>query len=220
MGRRFIIAAMAALTCAAAAFAFDPDELNKITFVNSTGKAIETIFLSPSDSGEWGPDIMGADYKLLNGKSIGFYVHYPDATFQFDILARDEDGNSFELYDYKFTDGKPATIAFTKKNLNASAEDFTYITLFVENATDYEIQYLFISPADSDAWGVDLLDEDNVIAPGETASFIIPLGDSPVEFNVMGVDEDLAEYQFDLTLDPDEGEEQDVAIEPSDLVED
>jgi hypothetical protein len=218
MGRRLIVASLVAVVCVAAAFAFDPGELNKITFTNSTGKSIETIFLSPSDSGEWGPDIIGADYELLNGKSIGYYVHYPESTFQFDILAVDEDGNSFELYDYKFTDGKTASISFTKKNLNASAEDFTYVTVYVENATDYEIDYLFISPADSDAWGVDLLDEDNVMAPGDVASFIIPVGDSSVDFNLMGVDEDYAEYTFDITVNPDE-EEIEVAIEPGDLVE-
>jgi hypothetical protein len=217
MSRRKFLLIAVVMVCAASAFAFDPDELNKITFTNSTGKSIQTIFLSPSDSGEWGPDIIGADYHLGNGKSIGYFVHYPGSSFTFDIMATDEDGNTFELYDYKMTDGKTAAIAFNKKNLNASAEELSFITLYVENATEYEIDYLFISPSDSEAWGVDLLDEDTVLAPGEIASYIIPIGDSPVDFNVMGVDEDNDAYTFDVTLDPADGEEQDVAIETGDL---
>jgi hypothetical protein len=219
MGKRKMLSIIIALAYAASAFAFDPDELNKITFMNSTGKAIEIIFLSPSDSSELGPDIIGADYELANGKSISYFVHYPDSSGNFDIVAIDGEGNAFELYDYKLTDGKMATITFTKKNLNTSAEELSYVTLSVENAIEYEIHYLFISPADSDAWGVDLLDEETVLAPGDIASFIIPLGNSAVDYNVMGVDEDGDEYTFDITIDPSDGDELDVAIEPGDLDE-
>ena len=56
------VAAALVLACAASAFAFNPDELNKITFQNTTGTKIEMIFLSPGDSEYWGPDIIGADY--------------------------------------------------------------------------------------------------------------------------------------------------------------
>ena len=91
------------------------------------------------------------------------------------------------------------------------------MTIYVENATEYDIHYLFISPSDSDAWGVDLLDEDTVLEPGEEASYVIPIGDAAVEFNVMGVDEDYESYSFDVTLDPAEGDEVSVAIEPGDL---
>ncbi len=219
MGRSRIFSIIIAIACAASAFAFDPEELNKITFTNSTGKAIQIIFLSPSDSEEWGPDIIGADYELSNGKSISYFVHYPDSTGDFDIVAVDEEGNAFELYDYTLTDGKAAAITFTKKNLNTSAEDLAYVTLYVENAIESEIHYLFISPADSEAWGVDLLDEETVLAPGDVASFIIPAGDSAVDYNVMGVDEEGNEYTFDITIDPKAGEELEVAIEPAALEE-
>jgi hypothetical protein len=219
MNSRKIVTIIIALACAASAFAFDPDELNKITFTNSTGKTIETIYLSPADSEEWGPDIIGADYELPNGKAVSYYVHYPESTAKFDIMAVDTEGNAFELYDFKLTDGKSATITFTKKNLNASAEEFDFMTLSIENATGVEIHFLFISPADSDAWGVDMLDEETVLSPGDVASYIIPVGDSAVDYNVMGVDEEGNEYTFDITIDPEDGEELEVAIEPGDLDE-
>jgi hypothetical protein len=34
------------------------------------------------------------------------------------------------------------------------------------------IQYLFISPSDSDAWGVDLLDEETTVADRDFHSFV------------------------------------------------
>ena len=52
--RKMVLAAfLFAAVSAASVFAFDPDELNKITFVNDTGTKIEMIFLSPGDSKYW-----------------------------------------------------------------------------------------------------------------------------------------------------------------------
>lgn len=208
-----ILAAVSATT----AFAFNPDELNKITFQNSTGTKIEMIFLSPSDSDYWGPDLIGADYVLKDGGSLGFYLHYPESSFKFDIMATDDKGNRFELRDLTVTDGKEQTVKFTRKNLNAAAPDFTLATLNVENATGMEMVYLFISPSDSDAWGVDLLDEDTTLPDGETHSIVIPVGTAKVKYNLMAVDENDDEYIFDVSLDPKKDDVFDVTIEESDL---
>lgn len=205
--------------CAAAAFAFDEDELNRVTFVNSTGDDIETLFLSPGDSDHWGPDLIGADSVFRDGDSLGFYVHYPETSFKFDIMASDTQGNTFELYDYKLTDGKEAKITFTKKSLNTSAPDFSFATLSITNDTSTELDYLFISPDDSDAWGVDLLNEDTVLAEGDSHKIVLPIGDSKVTYNVMATDEYGDEYTFDLTLDPAEGKTFHASVEDSDLQE-
>jgi hypothetical protein len=201
----------------ASAFAFDPNELNKVTFKNSTGARIETIFLSPSDSDYWGPDIIGADYVLKDGGSIGFYLHYPEKKFSFDIMANDEAGNSFEVYKYQVTDGKEATITFTKKNLNKSAPDFTFASLEVQNDTDHEMQYLFVSPSDSDAWGVDLLNEDTTLAAGDSHTVVIPMDKDSVTYNLMATDENDDEYVFDVVIDPAKGKDFHVTIEQADL---
>jgi hypothetical protein len=216
--RRAIIAAVAlVLIATASAFAFDPDELNKITFQNTTGTKIEMIFLSPGDSEFWGPDLIGADYVLKDGGSIGYYVHYPEASFKFDVLATDDQGNKFELRDLNLTDGKESIVKLTSKNLNDTSPDFTLFTLEVTNNTGYEIDYLFISPNDSDAWGADLLDEETTLADGDSHSIVIPVGKDKVKYNLMAADEYDDEYSFDLTLDPKKGYELSVSIEESDL---
>jgi hypothetical protein len=215
--RKILFAFILAAACATAAFAFDPDELNKITFQNSTGGKIEMIFLSPGDSDYWGPDIVGADYFLKDGGSLGYYVHYPESSFTFDIMATDDKGNKFELRDFTLTDGKEQTVTLTKKSLNKSAPDFKLMTVNVQNSTGKEVEYLFISPDDSDAWGPDLLDENTTLEDGDTHSIVIPVGKAKVKYNLMAVDADNDEYKFNVTLDPKKGDEFDVSVDAEDL---
>ena len=217
MRKLMVMAVLFAALAAASAFAFDPSELNKITFENSTGTKIETIFLSPSDSEYWGPDIIGADFVVKDGGSLGYYIHYPEKTFKFDIMATDEAGHMFEVYNYVLTDGKESTITLTQKNLNSKAPEFTFATLKVTNNTVHELQYLFISPEDSDAWGVDLLDEESTLAAGDTHSIVIPIGKDKVTYNLMAADENNDEYVFDLTIDPAKGKDFTASIEAEDL---
>jgi hypothetical protein len=215
-----MLAAAAFITVSAAAvFAFNPDELNKITFQNTTGTKIEMIFLSPGDSKLWGPDIIGADYFLKDGGTLGYYVHYPEKSFTFDIMATDDNGNRFEVRDFVMTDGTEASVKLTRKNLNASAPDFTLATVHIENNTGHELQYLFVSPSDSDAWGVDLLDEETIVADGDTHSFVLAVGRDKVKYNLMAVDENDDEYQFNMTIDPKAKKEFTWAVEPGDLTQ-
>ena len=217
MRKAMMVAAALAVVSASAAFAFDPDELNKITFTNATGTKVEMIFLSPGDSKYWGPDIIGADYFVKDGGSVGYYVHYPDKSFKFDIMATDDKGNKFEVRDFVMTDGKEATVKLTRKSLNQEAPDFTLATVHIENNTGHELQYLFVSPNDSDAWGVDLLDEDTTVADGDQHSFVLAVGKDKVKYNLMAVDDNHDEYKFNMTIDPKAKKEFTWSIDPGDL---
>jgi hypothetical protein len=217
--RKVILAAAAfALVSAAAVFAFNPDELNKISFQNTTGGKIEMIFLSPGDSQYWGPDIVGADYFVKDGATISYYVHYPDKSFKFDIMATDESGNKFEVRDFQMTDGKEASVKITPKSLNSSAPAFTLATVHIENSTGHELEYLFVSPSDSDAWGVDLLDADSTVADGDSHSFVLAVGKEKLKYNLMAVDANNDEYKFNITIDPKAKKEFSWSVDPGDLV--
>jgi hypothetical protein len=216
MRKFYLFFAIFLAAVAVTAFAFDPSELEKITFHNQTGRNIQNIFLSPSDSGDWGPELIGAEYHLGDGKALGYYVHYPGSSFKFDIMAIDDQGSSFELYEYQLTAGKDTDISFTRKNLINSAPKLSYAKLTVTNETDYDMYYLFISPSDSDAWGVDLLDEDEILSSGESYAIVIPIAQAKVKYNVMGVDEDNDEYTFDITIDPKKNTDFNVSIDPGD----
>jgi len=201
------------------AFAIDPEALNKVTFQNNTGTKIKLIFLSPGDSDFWGPDIIGADYVMTDGGTISYFVHYPSSPFKFDIMATDDKGNKFELRDFTLTDGKESTVRFTKSNLNSSAPSMNLATVNVTNNTGGEVDYLFVSPNDSEAWGADLLDSETTLADGDSHNIVIPVGKDKVKYNLLAYDENSDEYMFDVSIDPKKSTTVDVSIEPSDKIQ-
>lgn len=217
--KKLVVAVGMLILLVSPALAFDASWLNSILFVNDTGYTIEYLFLSPGDSSEWGPEILGHERTLYDGDSLGFYVLYPDECDTFDILAIDDEGDSYIIWDYEICDGDNAVVVLDLDMLDFDnvAPDFQYVTLEIQNTTDYEMWYVFMSPTDSEYWGVDLLDEDSIIAPGDTATFLVPVWEDTVEYDFKSVDEDSDEYEFSLTIDPDEGDEQFVQIEMSDL---
>jgi hypothetical protein len=215
MQRAPLVALLIATIFATTAFAFNPDELERITFVNTTRTTIEMILVSPGDSRFWGPDIIGADYILKNGASISYYMHCPDKSLTFDVLATDDRGNKLEIRNVTLADGNESKVALTAKGMTR-APNYTPVAVRIDNSSGHEMQYLFVSPSDSAAWGVDLLDDETTLPQGGSYSFVLVVGREKVRYNVMGVDENNAEYQFAITIDPRARKEFAWAIEPGD----
>lgn len=196
--------------------AVEPSELNQITFQNKTGDDIQYLFLSPGDSQYWGTDVLGSTRTLKNRDEVSFYIHYPDRCNKFDIYASTSGGSAYRVFDYEICDGKKATVEFTRRNLDAEAPKFTYTTVNVRNATSYEIKYLFFSPGDSNMWGVDQLDTNTTLDPGESLSVLLPQTSGVVRYDVQAIDEDDDTYSFVVDIDPKRGEHT-YSIQNSDL---
>ncbi|MCK5201443.1 MAG: hypothetical protein KAR21_23980, partial [Spirochaetales bacterium] len=196
---------------------FNPDWLNRVVFLNETVNNIEYIFISPGDSDFWGPEILGSERVLESRDNLGFYIFYPDDCNDFNILAIDSIGEALFIYDYTICDGTEENIVFSKKDMAEEEPHFDFMTLDIYNEIKTEIYYIFVSPADSNMYGVDLLDEVTTILPGDYLSLLVPIGDDEVDYDVMAVDEYNDTYSFVLTLDPSYGYEQEVAIEMSDI---
>lgn len=204
------------------ASAFEPDYLNRVTFINKTGADIWYVFLSPGDSGEWGFDILGSERVLENKNLLSFYISYPEYENNFDIMAIDEDGNTFILFDELFTDDGEANIIISADDLDDDNPELDFIEVQFENQTDYEMLYLFVSPSDSEMWGVDMMDDEQTLESFDTLSLLAPSGDDEVSYDVMAVDTDNDEYTFTLNVHSDYVDSDDVIwipIEYSDLDE-
>jgi hypothetical protein len=215
--RRITVAAILFFFLAAAsARAFDPGELNRITFKNSTGVRIVAIFLTPSDSARWGPDILLPGAMLRDGSQLGVYVHYPPSSSKFDILASDEGGQVHEIHNMLVTDESEASVTFTRKDIVSPAPDFSLAALTIQNDTGHDMQYLFLSPSDSKAWGGELL-EDQTLSAGDARTVMVPVGKQPVAYNVMCADDNDNQYVSDVTIDPSQGAPGAVSIGPPDL---
>ena len=214
--KRLIIIGLMLVVAAGMSFGFDSDWLNLVTFENLTRQTIEYIFLSPGDSEYWGPEIMGSERVLEPGDSLGFWILYPDECNTFDIMAVGENGGTFEIYDYSICDGEEELIEFVNKDLTDDPPDMEYVTVYIQNET-IDVWYVFISPSDSDYWGVDYLDEVTILETDDDVGFLFPVAEGVSEYDLLAVDEDGDEYQF--SFDVDEDSDNDLfAIEVSDLV--
>ncbi|MDJ0910944.1 MAG: hypothetical protein QNI99_17315 [Woeseiaceae bacterium] len=177
----------------------NPLDLNLITFENRTTQNIEYLFVSPGDSAHWSTDILGSGRVLNAGDSRGFYIYYPDRCNEFDFMGMDSSGNSFSMYGYEICDGTEAVVPIN--NLPDKAPDLSLAEVRIGNATEYEIHYLFFAPADSVMWGVDQLDQDTILNPGDMITRMLPVTDSRVEYDVQAVDDETDTYTFQVQID-------------------
>lgn len=213
---RSLVLVAVLLVAATTAFAVNPDNLNRVTFINSTGYDIWYLFFSPGDSEYWGADILGTTRTLDDGEKVGFYIHYPDTTNAFDFMAIDEDGDAYFIWDYEITDGEPAVVEITLANFDGGYEmpDLAEVTL--TNVTGYDMWYIFFSPGDSMMWGVDMLDDETILSDGESLSLYVPVSSDTTQYDFQGVDEDEDEYSFWVELN-NKSAEYEFMIELSDL---
>jgi hypothetical protein len=200
------------------AYGFDEEWLNLVTFENLTPQTIEFIFLSPGDSDYWGPEILGSERVLEPGQELGFYIMYPDECNAFDVMAIGEDGGTITIWDYSICDGAEELIEFVSKDLVEDPPEMEFVTIHIRNDT-VPVWYIFISPSDSDYYGVDYLDEYTILQSEEYASFLFPVPGESAEYDLIAVDEEGDEYVFSFEID--ESSDDDIyTIEVSDLIGD
>ena len=92
-------------------FALYAQNLPSIRIVNNTGYDVYYLYISPSDSDDWGGDILGEEI-LENGKTFTFELPYPLSSYdEYDIGMEDEDGDTYIKWEVTVTNN--ARIVFT-----------------------------------------------------------------------------------------------------------
>jgi TolB-like protein len=181
---------------------FDENWLNFVTLSNLTYDTIEFVFLSPGDSDFWGPEIMGAERVLGADESIGFYIHYPNECDLFDIMAVNSGDRTISIYDYEICDGQEEFVQFVSEDLTDQLSEMEMVTVNFRNDVA-PIHYLFISPGDSEMWGIDYLGETTTFDSDETVSFLFPVSSKPTDYDLIAVDEYGEVYHFSFEIDSD-----------------
>ena len=210
---RVLFAVIMIVAASTAVSAFDAEDLSLVSIENQTGIDVEYLFLSPADSEYWGPELLGADWVLEAGGSIGYYLMHPNGTDLFDFLAIDAEGTTYELYDYELGDG--GRIEISDGIAASEPTEFEFVTVIIENKV-LPVEYLFISPSDSEVWGADFLDENTVLASDESISFVFPASADPISYDFMAVDEEGNTYSFSWDIDV-ESEGLEISIDPEDI---
>ncbi|MFP4535250.1 MAG: hypothetical protein ACLFNP_05975 [Spirochaetaceae bacterium] len=175
--------------------------LNTVRFTNNTGFEIASLFFSPGDSEFWGPDLLGSEETLRDGEFREFFVHYPEACGSFDFMAVDTDGDAYLIWDYQVCDGRGANVRVTLDDLQGPAPEMSYVELRLVNELPLELFYLFISPGDSEMWGVDYLSRAGVMEKGRLTSFLLPVKGEAVGYDIIAVDEHSDLYTFSIEVD-------------------
>lgn len=212
-----VLLVVLALLSAVAAHA-QQSGLNTVRFSNETGFEIAFLFFSPGDSDSWGPDLLGAGDTLRDGARIEFFLHYPDECGTFDLMAIDTDGDSYLIWEYQICGGEPEDIELTLDAFNGPAPEMSFVELTLFNELPYQLLYLFLSPGDSEMWGVDYLSSAGVLTEGRSVSFLVPAAEDSVTYDLIGVDERSEIYSFAFDVDASE-EEIAFPIEMTDLQE-
>lgn len=180
--------------------AIDPADLNRITFVNDSGLTIEYLFFAPADSISWGADILGASRRIAPGDRVGFYIYYPAELNAFDLLAVNENGDAYIIWEYEMPREAPVVVRLTEENLESGYDAPAFATVELENATEYDIWFAFFTPADSSVAGIDVLEESRILEAGETLRLRVPVETEPTEYLFQGVDVDRDTYQFTMEI--------------------
>lgn len=81
-----------------------------ISIVNKSGEPITEVYISLSDDGEWGEDVLGVDV-LENGQGVDIHFSgYGKSDCLFDVLAKNGDGDQWLLEELNLCEVSTVTI--------------------------------------------------------------------------------------------------------------
>ena len=94
------------------AFSISAQNLPSIRIVNNTGYVIYYICVSPSDSDDWGEDLL-EDNVLLEGETFTYQLPQPLSRVSvYDIMLEDEDGDLYYKWEVNVTNNSRIVFTF------------------------------------------------------------------------------------------------------------
>ncbi len=88
-----------------------------ITVVNKSGESITEIYIALAREDNWGEDVLGEDV-LENGESVNIHFSgYKKTDCHFDLLAKNEDGDEWQLNNLNLCE--VSTVTITSKQIKA-----------------------------------------------------------------------------------------------------
>lgn len=133
-----------------------------VLIVNQSSYEICYLYISPTDSQDWGPDWLGHN-TIPSGSTHTLQV--PLGTY--DLRAEDCDHNPLNIQN---------GISVKVDGITWTLNDVTEASLTLENKLDIPICQVFISSSGNTDWGADWLGENEVIPPGGSYTFSLPEG--------------------------------------------
>ncbi|GHU46741.1 hypothetical protein FACS1894200_00940 [Spirochaetia bacterium] len=111
--KKLILAGLLVALSSVAVFA------DTFTLKNGTSSTFYEVYISLSDSDDWGDELLGDEYVIEPGDSMTFDVAVKLNSTTIDIGAVDEDENAYTIYDRQVRNG--ATVTITLADLDEDA---------------------------------------------------------------------------------------------------
>ena len=158
----------------------------QITIVNRSPDDICYVLISESDDDMWGEDRLGSDETIEPGDSRAFSVDA--ATYDVRVENCDEAAmaTAWEV-------SQSTTVT-----AGASGADRR---LLVENNSDVEVCFIFISPTTADDWGEDKMGDMESLPPGAQRIFYVQGGTYDLQAADCEAETLTEEYEVDLSED-------------------
>ncbi|MCL2139253.1 MAG: serine protease [Treponema sp.] len=148
---------------------------SSVNIINKTGFIVNYVYVSPSDSGNWGMDKLGSGV-LFNNKTITVSSLQIDGNTRYDIRIIDENNNPYTKKNLRLTNNQSVEFYGNDiDNRNAFNDNVigNQVLVRINNNTRYTIFYMYASNVSSNDWGEDLL-KDNVLLSGESLTVTLP----------------------------------------------
>lgn len=198
---------------------FDWEDLNTIAFTNTLRTEVTELFFSPADSQYWGPEILGPSRPIAPGETRSFYIHYPEQCGVFDFMAIDKNGNVYKVMEFEICDEHTAAVDLEPEQKREWIERDEFlrrmVLLEIRNRSGTDLYTVFLSPADSALFGIDYLDYNSRLAPGEVLQLRIHAEELEHRYDLLALDQEGGAFAFTLKI-PARLDKQYVAVEPED----
>ncbi len=158
----------------------------QITVANQSPDEVCYVFISESDSDAWGDDRLGGEETIGSGASKAFDMSAGQYDVQLETCDEAVMGTAWQV-------DKKTTVTVGERSATSH--------LLIDNASDTEVCYVFISLSAGGEWGDDWMGGNETIPGGKKRMFYL----KPGTYDLMVQncdDESLAEqYEVDLTAD-------------------
>ncbi len=168
-----------------------------VTVYNDADTSICYMLISPSSQSTWGDDMLGAKEVVSSGRDRIFFV----SPGTYDIKAMDCEENTLgEQYEVEIQQDFSWSPSAGSSDPAPTGPTGNQITFTVDNPTDDDVCWLYVSPADSGNWGDDQL-ESSIIWAGETYDVYLDPGTYDIKVEFCGGVDPVETYAVSIASD-------------------
>lgn len=190
------------------------ENLNILEVTNNTGQDLDRLFIFPYDTTQLGADALGDGEYFDSGAKLSFPISYPNSSNNFRILAHSRENDKYYLVkNLEVQDGEKRTISLSRthriKDNDEIPDEFTIPTLItdltIKNGLDLPIKLVFISPAESSMYGIDVLGSNWIPVKGTHKYQLFNYIESgePVRYEIVAIDKEHRIYSGVINLEAD-----------------